>query len=243
MNGGRASFAALDAAVVVMGKLPRPGRVKTRLTPAVSSEAAASLYRAFFADVVRAVDSAGEEMSFRRVFACAEMDDAAALAEARAMVPAGWMVEPQEGRDLGARMEMARIRARARSVVIVGSDVPTLSSAGILRALRALEARAREPEEKPLAVLGPSLDGGFYLIAADRPMTPLFGGVSWSTSTVLAATLENARREGFDPLLLEPARDVDDWEDVEALFGTLHPESASAAALRALGFGASRLAP
>lgn len=229
-------MASEGGAVVVMGKLAQPGRVKTRLTPAVSPDAAARLYRAFFEDVVWAVESAHQEIPLKRIFACAELEGEAAWTEASAMVPAGWIVQAQVAGDLGARMEGARLGAEARSVVIVGSDIPTLAPESILQAVRALAVKAREPPPaKPLAVLGPSVDGGFYLIAADRPLTPLFRDMSWSSPTVLAATLCNAEREGFDHLLLRAERDVDEWEDLRAVGRALRPESASARALCALG--------
>lgn len=161
-------------AVVVMGKIPRPGEVKTRLA---EPKLAVELYRAFLADVfesVRAVEAA-------KIFACAggTIDEAAALA------PSSWKALLQEGRDLGAKIEHARASADASEVVILGSDAPMMPPERIEEAFAALSAHR--------AVFGPAEDGGYYLIGMTGPCPALLEDMPWSTDQVMAMTRARAR--------------------------------------------------
>jgi rSAM/selenodomain-associated transferase 1 len=121
-------------------------------------------------------------------------------------------VIPQTAGDLGTRMQqlMEQLFDRgARRVVLVGSDLPDIQPAIVSRALVHLRADAR------LLVLGPSSDGGYYLIAAAR-VPAVFAEVDWGSSRVLAQTLAHAQRIGMPVVLLEPMTDVD---SVAALIG------------------------
>src|SRR5262249_36079959 len=117
----------VDRALVVMGKIPRPGRVKTRMVPPLSESAAANLYAAFLADVFDVADEAHRRspQPFDRVFSCALADDEDG-SEAHRLAPSGWRVQFQRGGDLGERMKLAYEDAAAFSTVIIGSDAPTM---------------------------------------------------------------------------------------------------------------------
>ncbi len=118
----------------------------------------------------------------------------------------------QVGADLGARMNQAFQRLFAqgyRQVVLIGTDVPTLPLDHFKQALLALENHD--------LVLGPALDGGYYLIGLKRMAPELFVDMPWSTDQVLRLTQEKAATIGLKASLIQPWRDVDTLADLEAL--------------------------
>ena len=94
-------------------------------------------------------------------------------------------------------------------VVIVGSDVPSLPLEQYKQAITLLESND--------LVLGPALDGGYYLVGLNRPIPDLFIDIPWSTDQVLALTQEKAKALGLKTALLAPWRDVDTIDDLQAL--------------------------
>jgi hypothetical protein len=200
--------------LVLFTKPAVPGRVKTRLAGALTPERAAELHRAFLADVserLLAAQARGE----------LELWSAWALAPGEA-VPAGpGRAFRQQGADLGARLAHGLGRAAheeggAAAVAALGSDHPTVPSARLAEAFRRVEAGAD-------VVLGPSRDGGYYLVAlAAGALSPeLFEGVPWSTSDVLACTEERAARLGLAVERIEEGYDVDTPADLEHLAAEL----------------------
>ena len=118
----------------------------------------------------------------------------------------------QHGLDLGARMEHAFQQAfatGATKVIIIGSDCPALSGALLEDAF----ARLDESD----FVLGPSLDGGYYLLGMTVFEPSLFTGIRWSTDTVSAVTLEKIRALGKSCFLLPELLDVDTEDDWNAV--------------------------
>jgi hypothetical protein len=215
----------------VFVKRPAAGKVKTRLGAVIGMEPAARLYEAFVGDVLEATLGV---VSIRRVVFYATEDlgeDRDPNPELRfqtlisdlGMPSAQFAIEPQHGENLGERMHNAFVRLLgspdwggdapaeppSRAAVLIGSDLPTLRASTLDRAFEALE--------RVDLVLGPALDGGYYLIGMHRPWADLFHGVPWSSSVVLASTLERARRLELRVEILEAARDIDTWDDLLAL--------------------------
>ena len=201
-------------AVVVMGKLPRPGRVKTRLAKGLSPAAAADLYRGFMADTFRLVDRVAEP-DWRRVFACA-LQPTDRIEEAAALVPPGWTVEAQQGEGLGARIEHARSLGAAERVLVMGSDSPTLPEVRLVEAFEALTS-------SPVVVV-PTDDGGYALIGFDGPHPELLTEIPWSTEAVMKSTRAAAQEAGLRLVELAAAYDVDHVEDLERLRRDLDPQ-------------------
>ena len=211
-------------AVVVFAKAPRAGVVKTRLCPPLSPAAAARLYRCFLLDVVDGVRALG---GITPVIAYAPRRARAFFAAAQP----GMLLIPQTGADLGARMAGAfeRLFARGfRAVVILGADSPTLPPRYLRAAIRALRSATVD------GVIGPSDDGGYYLIGLRAPCPALFDGVAWSTGRVLAQTLDKARRAGRRLGWLPAWYDVDTIEDLRRLVAELRTRRGSAARTRRL---------
>ena len=96
-----------------------------------------------------------------------------------------------------------------RRVILIGTDVPTLPLDRFKQALASLENHD--------LVLGPAIDGGYYLIGLTRPVPDLFVDIPWSTDQVLRLTQEKATAFGLTTVLLEPWRDVDTLADLQAL--------------------------
>jgi rSAM/selenodomain-associated transferase 1 len=174
------------------------GRVKTRLAAGVGEDAARGLYRAFLDDVCGAVSGACQD---GELCVTGVGDELAQLAARH-----GLALTLQGDGDLGARMERA-LCARLPAVLI-GSDVPTVTSADLAAAIEALGAHD--------LVLGPSEDGGYWLVGMRRPL-PIFEGIAWSTPTVLADTLARA-----------PAHLVARHDDVDDLAALTRLEAALA---------------
>lgn len=197
--------------LLVFVKRPRPGEVKTRLAAALGPDDAAALYRRLAEEVLRLTPARG---AYRRLVFHAPAD---AGAEIAAWLPGETLVPQVEG-DLGWRMAAGfeeAFRRGARRAAIVGTDVPALTRSLVAQALGALEDHD--------LVLGPARDGGYYLLAIDRPHPGLFQGIAWSTPTVLAATAERATGLGLGVRLLQVLRDVDTPQDVVAEWPRLAP--------------------
>ncbi len=193
-----------DRALVVMAKVPRPGRVKTRM--GLPGEMASRVYAELLEAVLVRADRAHDQVGFERVLAVA-LSPEDAKADAEALAPEGWRVVLQRGADLGERIQAAAADAGAARTVIVGSDAPTLPEDRIPGAFEAL-TRAR-------AVFGPTEDGGYYLVGLRGPEPRLFDGIPWSTDAVMARTRAAARAAGIELVELSPWYDVDRLEDLQ----------------------------
>ncbi len=205
-------FKAAESAVIIFAKAPIPGQVKTRLCPPLTPDEAATLHGTFVLDVLERSEDAqrGAPVAFDRHLCCAPSADHVYFKILGARHGVG--LDTQTGEDLGARMRRAfeTFFARGyRRVLIVGTDIPTLSP-------RLLNEAVAQLDDHDL-VLGPALDGGYYLIGLTRPVPELFRDVPWSTSDVLPVTQRIAAGLNLRVALLAPQRDIDRLEDLQAL--------------------------
>lgn len=197
---------AARAAVIIFVKAPQPGHVKTRLIPGFGAEGAAALYRAMAEDMLERLSE------LKRVRMEIRFTPARDYTLVRRWLGIRRRLVPQRGADLGSRM-LAACRAAFRDgsdrCVIVGSDVPELS-AGLVD--EALEKLARHD-----LVLGPSRDGGYYLMGMRKPLPALLTAMPWSTAQVYEETLRRARGLGLSIGRLRRLADIDTPEDVSRL--------------------------
>jgi len=194
-------------AVAIMAKAPRPGTVKTRLCPPLLAAEAAALYRCFLLDKIAAV---GALTGARPVIAYTPDD---ARAEFDALAP-GFALVPQRGPELGARLHSTLaglLEAGHVGAIAVDSDTPTLPGAFLQQAVRRLS------QTGPDVVLGPTEDGGYYLIGVRRAHRVLFDAMPWSTPQVLEVTLRRAADAGLRADCLPSWFDVDTPDDLERL--------------------------
>jgi rSAM/selenodomain-associated transferase 1 len=207
-NPAYATTAVSSCGIAFMAKASAPGRAKTRLVPPLTFEEAAALNTAFLQDVAdnvllaacdadrhggiagyAAYGPPGSEDFFRRT-----LPGAIGLIEA-------W--RPNFGDCLLHTIEEILARGHA-SAVVLNSDSPTLPTAFLVETAAALA----RPGDR--AVLGPSSDGGYYLLGLKAAHRHMFENIAWSTEQVAKQTLERAREIGLDVHRLPVWYDVDD---------------------------------
>jgi uncharacterized protein len=194
-------------ALVVMAKAPVAGVAKSRLAPPLSLEEAAELYRCLLLDLLENVASF-EEADLYLAFTPAD-----AVRLFRDLAPPNFRRVPQRTEDLGERMSGIfedSFEKGYERVVVIGSDLPVFPSSFLRDAFRALAGLSD-------VVLGPSRDGGYYLIGLSRLVPEIFTGIPWGTARVLQATQDQLSRIGVEPSLLEGWFDVDTVEDLKFL--------------------------
>jgi hypothetical protein len=197
-----------------MAKAPIPGAVKTRLVPPLTQEQAAALYRALLLDQLEhlcALDDAELYVAFTP-------DEAVELMQS--LAPAHFHCFPQRGVNLGARMDavFAELWGRGhRRSIIIGSDLPPVP----LDTFHVAFAQLAAVEKR--VVLGPSWDGGYYLLGMNQPTPEIFSGMTWSHDRVLAQTIRQLADRGIGFSLLPAFFDVDTAADLERLRAITDP--------------------
>jgi len=207
--------------LVLFAKSPRPGRVKTRLRPALGDAPTVELYRAFVCDQLRLLDSFRPDCE---VELCTDGPWPRDVEFDRLV--RGATVTGQGPGDLGSRLLRCferTAREGARATVIVAADAPTLPRSRVQRAFRELDTGAP-------AVLVPSDDGGYVLLGLRRPLPGLFREVPWGGADVLGVTLRRARESGVALEQLAPWYDVDDETGLRRLRAELLRPAAAARA-------------
>lgn len=201
----------LSRRLLVFTKPAIPGRVKTRLTSTLSPHCAARLHQALLDDLLDRLSGGDFDLSLAWAL---EGDEEPPDLAGRAFPSIR-----QHGRDLGERLYhgLADAGREARVVAAMGSDLPTVPREVVEDAFRRIEAGAD-------AALGPSGDGGYYLIAFRREvLTPeLFEQISWSTGQVLGETVRRLGEARLTVALLPPHDDIDTPGDLDSFCGFLH---------------------
>jgi rSAM/selenodomain-associated transferase 1 len=195
---------ANDCHLLVFARVPLLGRVKSRLAAGVGEAAALAIYHELLAITRTAIteahvpatvwlaDTAGEDLT---------------TAETREWPDLTTRVQPTG--ELGSRMLAAfeaAFAAGARRVAIIGTDCPGLRASHLVQAFALLETHD--------VVVGPATDGGYYLLGLRATQPQLFQDKAWSTDSVLADTLADARRLGLHVAQLPELRDVDTADDL-----------------------------
>lgn len=194
---------ASPCTVLVFARLPVPGRVKTRLVPALGAAGAARLAWRMLEHTVDVACSA----ALGPIELCCTPDDAnaavAALARRRAVA-----LQPQGDGDLGARMARAFARALASQTraLLIGTDAPALAAGHLRDAAIALVDCD--------AVFVPATDGGYALVGLRRQTQQLFAGIDWSTPKVMAQTRSRLAEAGLSHRELGAVPDVDEPADL-----------------------------
>ncbi len=185
------------------------GMAKTRLGASVGMELAAEFHRVCLCRLVDALSG----VDARRVIRCWPPESLPAF---EALVHGQWDVAMQSPGDLGAKMSAYFRDAFAsdfQRVLLIGSDSPLLTVQQMERAFELLVEHD--------VVLGPSDDGGYYLIGCRRAIPQLWTQIPWSTSSVFNATVTALQRVGARWTVLESESDVDNLSDLRLLTGRL----------------------
>jgi len=191
-------------ALIVFCKAPVPGRVKTRLIPELGADGAA----AFFMKLARGTFETARQSAIQDIYLYCSPDTDHPFFQ-RCAADYRLLLRPQQGRDLGERMAgaFAGLLSRYRSAVLIGCDCPELTAADLDTAAGKLAAGSE-------IVLGPSEDGGYYLIGMTRDHPELFEDLQWGLPDVLVKTRERIAASGLDLAELPLRWDVDRPNDL-----------------------------
>lgn len=198
-------------AVAIFAKAPKLGDVKTRLCPPLTPRQAAALGRCFLRDTIAQVRGLAGTTPVMAYAPASERELFERLAP-------GFALRPQHGRDLGERMRSvlgALLHSGHRAAIATGTDTPTLPAALLQRAVDLAASGDVD------VVLGPSEDGGYYLIGVRADYPTLFDDVPWSTPAVLDVTLRRTQEAGLRSALLPTWFDVDTPDDLARLRAAL----------------------
>ena len=205
----------MKACVIVFAKNPVPNQVKTRLVPPLSPEQAATVYTAFLTDGCETVANLPD------VDLIIAYTPAEAHSDLQALIGENATYIPQIGADLGERLAAATQWAAEHGytkILLVGSDSPTLPISYISNAFTLLDSRD--------VAIGPSTDGGYYLIGfsvdtLDLTAPRIFEEIAWSTADVFQQTVARIRSLKATLGLLPPWYDIDTAEDLAFLHAHL----------------------
>ncbi len=198
-------------ALAVMAKAPRPGKVKTRLSPPLTSLQASALNICFIRDTTENIQQVTEAGNCAGLVVYTPIGDEAAF---DGLLPPSFQLLGQRGEGFGERLLHAcedLFTAGFGAVCLIDSDSPTMPQDALLQA----GALLSRPGDR--LVLGGSDDGGYYLIGVKRPHQRLFEQIDWSTERVFNQTLERAQEIGLPAELLPTWYDVDDAATLERL--------------------------
>jgi rSAM/selenodomain-associated transferase 2/rSAM/selenodomain-associated transferase 1 len=187
--------------LIIFTRYPTIGQVKTRLIPAVGAEGAAQLHRHMTEQTLTQVQALQKHWPLTVEIHFAGNQSYQAMAT---WLGTDWQYRPQTAGDLGERMSSAFTDARQAGmerVVIIGTDCPGLNAEFIQDAFAQLLTHD--------LVLGPAIDGGYYLIGLRSLHPELFAGISWSTDRVLTQTIEIGQRLNLSLALLPFLADID----------------------------------
>ncbi|BBD67201.1 hypothetical protein NIES4072_55060 [Nostoc commune NIES-4072] len=191
--------------LIIFTRYPEPGKTKTRLIPALGTVGAANLQR---------------EMTEHTIFQVQELQKAIAISvEVRftggdSQLMQDWLgldlvYQSQGEGDLGSRMARSLFEAfesDATKVIIIGTDCPGVNA-------QILETAFEKLHSFDL-VLGPAIDGGYYLIGLRQPIPELFVNIEWGTAQVFQKTVEIAEKLNLSYVNLLSLADVDRPEDL-----------------------------
>lgn len=191
-------------ALAVMAKAPRAGKVKTRLQPPLSAEEAAALNACFLRDTAENIAEVAREGKAQGIVCYTPAGHESAF---DGLLPQGFAMITQRGDGFGERLLNAAediLSCGFGAVCLIDSDSPTLPASALRKAVGEL----MRPGDR--IVVGPSEDGGYYLIGMKRAESRVFERITWSTASVCAETMERVRQARLELVELPRWYDVDD---------------------------------
>lgn len=201
----KAAKLIVSAQFGMFAKYWQPGTVKTRLAATIGDEAASDVYRHFVRTLLERFRNAAPQVVLA-------FTPDGRRSDFQRLVTDQWQLESQGDGDLGQRMRSYFASAFSRGnkrVVLIGSDSPTLPTEYVREAFERLSDHE--------VVLGPSEDGGYYLIGMARHVPTVFDRIDWSTPDVWQQTTKRLEQEGTTYACLSPWYDVDTLDDLRRL--------------------------
>ena len=193
-------------ALIIFARYPVLGKVKTRLASSFDNEFALDFYKECSKHLFIEIEQNQNEF-FTPFLFCSEQDELNKMID---WAGRGFEYYYQEGSDLGERMNNAFKKVftfGAKKAIIIGTDVPDISKKLIATSFTYLD-------EKDF-VIGPSTDGGYYLLGMKNLNCDLFSGIEWSTESVLDRTINRITENDFSFTKLEQLYDIDDERSIK----------------------------
>ncbi len=203
----------------MFAKFWAPGKVKTRLAATIGEVQAAVVYRAILNYLVDSLSAVGDQ----RAIAFTPSDKRSDFENVTASVTESWALIPQSDGSLGNRMthffesmfsggDEAEDES-SRNTILIGSDCPTITPALCAEAFELLRTHD--------VVLGPTPDGGYYLVGMAGKYRDVFSGITYSTQSVLEQTTNKMQDNQIKYALLKPLEDIDEFDNLVALHKAL----------------------
>ena len=202
----------------LFAKFWEPGKVKTRLASKIGNLNAGKVYHAFLLNLLKNLATCGEV----RTIAYAPAEKESQFRDLIRQEELDWSIQPQTEGGLGERMTRffeSQFESQHARVVLIGSDCLEVDSDTLEQAFALLNEKE--------VVLGPSFDGGYYLVGMSVFRPEIFRDIAWSTETVLAQTIERMTAEGISHGLLEQKHDIDHLEDLVQLQDRMNEKAKS----------------
>lgn len=193
-------------AVIIFVKYPAEGNVKTRLGKSLGVEFAVRFYKAMAEHTFQVCLSLPKEEYDIIVFY--DKDDE--TEPVRDWIPGDFQIRLQKGSDLGDKMKNAFelvFEKSYKKVTIIGTDCPDLNTGILLKSFREVS--------KKNVMIGPSTDGGYYLLGMNRFYPFLFDDIEWSSTRVLTDTINKAKANNLSMFMLPELIDIDTEKDLE----------------------------
>lgn len=193
-----------STSVILFVKYPEPGQVKSRLGKSIGYDRACNLYRSFVEDILDTLEEVDSDI-------CIYIHREAPLKDLASWPGRGHQCCLQQGDDLGEKMERAFLtqfhQGYLRSIII-GSDIPHLQAEHVNEAVKALQQHD--------TVIGPTADGGYYLLGFNKEsfLPSLFKDISWSTPEVYNITMERLKSNNRSTYVLRRYNDIDSIDDL-----------------------------
>jgi len=194
--------------LILFTRYPEAGKTKTRLAEKLGARAAAELQRLMTEHAAAIMNALRKQRSISVEIQFAGGDESTM----QQWLGPDFIYRKQLGQDLGQRMGNAFSAVFSKGVeriVVIGSDCPSLTKDILAQAFDCLQASD--------LVLGPTHDGGYYLIGLRQMRTSVFAAIPWGTENVFAATRDIADQEGISCSLLETLHDVDRPKDLDRI--------------------------
>ena len=197
----------------MFAKFWAPGKVKTRLAATIGEEQAAAVYRAMLNYLVESLSTVGNQ----RTIAFTPWDTLPQFSKVTPSVMESWKMIPQSDGPLGNRMTHffeclfagETEDSSGRNIILIGSDCPTITPALLTEAFERLQTHD--------VVLGPTPDGGYYLVGMAGQYRDVFSGITYSTQSVLQQTTDKMQNDQIKYALLEPREDIDEFQNLVSL--------------------------
>ncbi|MTK12843.1 MAG: glycosyltransferase [Clostridiaceae bacterium] len=201
-------------ALILMTRIPIPGKTKTRLMGLLTGEECARIHYSFLQDLFSVCDLLKDELDIYITYT-----PEGNLSIIKNIIPEYIEAFPQQGEDLGERMGYAinKLLKKYNKVVLIGTDIPELQPHHIKEAFDVLD-------DKDIC-LGPTVDGGYYLVGMKKTYDEIFNNnIAWGKKSVLEGTIDIANRRGLKVGLSSKCRDIDTKDDLKIFLDKIKDE-------------------